>query len=269
MLLPIESAAKTLPNCCWAVFFGNAIALAMICFSLFDDVVSSATIFIILAFGSAVGFAMGLYLTYRSELNSTTALTALIYVILVIELLFVGGFVAFLPKILGRLDFRWMAFCIYTTAMLIFLAIGIYREYKALGLHEKSNASIWNVQLQKVINLSSRKIIPTKISSGTQSSGWVTYSSLIIGVGLNIPLLFELYTGNRFNAIFFAIPLLTAVWGYLNINLIGPSFLKILLLRKLEKSVGYRFINADLEQIQELRRTFFLSRWLMKDYVKS
>lgn len=54
----------------------------------------------------------------------------------------------------------------------------------------------------------------------------------------------------------------------LNLKQFGPAFLRLLLVRRLEKEAGRPFVNADYEQIQELRRTFFLSRWLMRDYVE-
>jgi hypothetical protein len=85
-------------------------------------------------------------------------------------------------------------------------------------------------------------------------------------IGVNIPLLFQIYGGGRNNAIFLAVPLMTVTFTYINLKIFGPGLTRIFLLRKIEKEQGYRFQNADYEKIQELRRGFFLSRWLMKDY---
>jgi hypothetical protein len=57
-----------------------------------------------------------------------------------------------------------------------------------------------------------------------------------------------------------------AVFSYMNVKVVGPKIACLYLLRKYEKQTGRRFVNADYEKIQDLRRRFFLSRWLMKDY---
>jgi hypothetical protein len=268
MLLSADNALKTLPNCCWFASLANVMALAMVCFSLFSGLITINAIIVVLALGAVVGFAIGLYVTYRSDLNSTTALNSLIYLLLVMGFMFAGGFAAFLPKLLGQSEMIWTVFLTFAGIILIFLLIGIYSGAKTLGWPQLDQKDIWNSNFNKIISYSTHKITPGKIQTSVNLEGWPTCSFALVGMGMNIPLLFELFSGDRFNAIFLVIPLLTAIWGYLNIFLIGPSFAKIASLRKLEKSLGYRFINADYEQIQELRRTFFLSRWLMKDYVK-
>lgn len=78
-------------------------------------------------------------------------------------------------------------------------------------------------------------------------------------------MLFQIYTGNRQNAIFLS-PLSTLAMSYMVFKTIGPAHVRIFLLRKIEKEQGFRFQNADYEKIQELRRGFFLAKWLMKDY---
>lgn len=85
-------------------------------------------------------------------------------------------------------------------------------------------------------------------------------------VTVNVPLLFQIYTGSKNNAIFLAVPLLVGAFAYLSLKVLGPKIANLYVLRQYEKQTSRRFVNADYEKIQELRRTFFLSRWLMKDY---
>jgi hypothetical protein len=54
--------------------------------------------------------------------------------------------------------------------------------------------------------------------------------------------------------------------AYINIKTSGPQLAILYVLLKHEIKTKRRFVNADYEEIQNLRRTFFLSRWLMKDY---
>ncbi len=117
-------------------------------------------------------------------------------------------------------------------------------------------------------NLNEYTINPNKFHDG--STGETSNSAAAIwstaAMGANIPILFQIYTGARNNVIFLAVPLIIGVFAYLSIKTLGPKIACLWLLRKYEKQTGRCFVNADYEKIQELRRTFFLSRWLMKDY---
>lgn len=83
---------------------------------------------------------------------------------------------------------------------------------------------------------------------------------------VNIPLFFDIYFGSRNNLIFIVMPVMIGMFAYFGFKIIGPRIAKLCVLRQYEKQTGRCFVNTDYEKIQELRRTFFLSRWLMKDY---
>jgi len=87
-----------------------------------------------------------------------------------------------------------------------------------------------------------------------------------VGVA-NIPLAFEIYGGGRAHAIYFVAPFYVGLWVYINMKTVGPGLMRLLLVRRLEKEKGIRLANADLEEIQALRRGFFMARFFMRDYI--
>lgn len=162
-----------------------------------------------------------------------------------------------------------MAFGVNTFCIAASVLGGMYREALRLELRKKGSPPPWKAKLAEYVDYSKHRIIPNKTNSiRTDGDSWTRYGPLIIMAGpANFSLFFEYFGGGRNNGIFLVAPLLAGVFSYLNLKKFGPAFLRLLLVRSLEKEAGRPFVNADYEQIQELRRTFFLSRWLMKDYV--
>ncbi|HPL97966.1 MAG: hypothetical protein WAP08_08505 [Smithellaceae bacterium] len=216
-----------------------------------------------LCLAAVAGIALGLYLSYRAEFSSLYAIFISPYYVGVLPILMGGSIAAFAFLLAGRPDVRWFAFNTNAFCMLLTIAMGMLLEARALGLLEGRNR--WREEIDKYIDYSKSQVQPELTTKPHAVSIKDTFWIAAVGI-TNIPLLFELYGGGRANAIFLAAPLSIITFSYLNIKTFGPALVRILLLRKIEKEVGYRFQNADYEQIQELRRGFFLSRWLMKDY---
>jgi len=218
---------------------------------------------VVLGISAALGLAMGLYLKLRAEFSSLYAIMASAYFVVTYEILFGGSLVAFAVLLSGRPDLRWFAFSTNLAGMTFTLLIGILREAGRLGLLYGKNR--WREEIGKYLDFSKRLVDPaltTKVDSPTSMST----ISMAAALGVNIPLLFQIYGGGRDNAIFLAVPLMALTYSYINCKTFGPGITRIFLLRKIEKEQGYRFQNADYEKIQELRRSFFMARWLMKDY---
>ena len=151
--------------------------------------------------------------------------------------------------------------------MALTLLGGMFQESKAIGWWRANTPDQWKKKINEYIDYSTFQINPSFTSNATENSTEIRSPIWIVAIGsANIPLFFEYFAGRKNDAIFLAVLLLTGVFAYVNLKYWGPSFARLLLLRKIEKSIGRRFINADLEQIQELRRGFFLARWLMKDF---
>jgi hypothetical protein len=190
------------------------------------------------------------------------------------QILLGGGVVAMPGWVLQRPELSWLAFYGHMLLLLISLIAGMYREAKALGMLDSQTAMAWRSTLEQYINYETGRIDPAvKISNlacEPSEKGWVSAMKWFGGaLGVNVYWLFEYYGGGGSNAAFFVAPIATGAFAYVDWKFIGPIILRLLLVRNLEKDTGRRFINADFAQIQELRRTFFLSRWLMKDYVST
>ncbi len=264
MLLSIKNADKTLSAKNWlAMSILNVLAMALFLF----PITGTHRLAALLAIAAFVGPVIGAYVTYRSEFGTTTAFLSLLYFIGVMELMIAGGAAALAMWSADRHDLCWPAFITHGIFMALSLLGGLYREAKALEWCGDTSDR-WKSKLSEYIDHAKHEIIPAKANtSSAKEDKWTKYGTLITAAGqASIPLLFGVYGSGKGNAIFFAAPLLTGVFAYINFRKIGPGLVRLLLLRKLEKENGRRFVNADLEQIQELRRTFFLSRWLMKDY---
>jgi hypothetical protein len=265
--------ARTATTYSWFGLGGmNAICAAAFFFPLFEGKISTNTILLVVTGSAILGFLGGLHITFRSTLSSGFGLFMFSYFFIACELLMGSGGFVLLTRQAGHPEMRGLSLYVISFCMVITLFGGIRREAIALGVFSKAAPRRWQQEIEKYIDYPSREVRPA-LTNGQglrpPRSPFFTSPYAILAIGTSgIPLLFELYGGGKVNAIFFASPVLSITAIYLNYKFIGPGLVRIVLLRKLEKSLGYRFINADLEQIQELRRTFFLSRWLMKDYTK-
>jgi hypothetical protein len=268
MMYSIKDASTLLPKAWYAYSGGNALAaglfyLIMLC-QLSEDNTQGDIFLIVICFAAALGLVLGLYIKYRAEFSPVYSIVVQHYFIVLLGVLLGGSILACAIILASRPDLRWFAFNANAACMALTLLISILLTARDMGVWDGTNS--WRQKIEKYINYSKRQVSPA-LTSDTVNFKKFAYPYLIIGAGIGtIPLLFQIFTGNRQNAIFFAAPLVTLSISYMIFKSIGPSHVRIFLLRKIEKEQGYRFQNADYEKIQELRRGFFLSRWLMKDY---
>jgi hypothetical protein len=270
VLTSIEKAREALPNLAFLFAAFSAMAMAVFIATMFRSV-ATRDLLVFVGIGACVGLLLGSYWKYRWDCGTAGIFFFQSYFFLTTEYIFAGSAAGVAPFIAGRPDLCWFAFFTNAFCMVISLLGGMYLEAKAIGWFGGRTADQWKAALEKHIDYSKHQVIPAdEVVAASADDKWNRYGLLLIGAGsANIPLLFELFGGGRFNAIFLAVPLLTGTFAYINLKNLGPAVLRIMLLRKLEISLGgRRFVNADLEKIQELRRSFFLSRWLMKDFVK-
>jgi hypothetical protein len=183
--------------------------------------------------------------------------------LLTLEIIIFGSSTGLAMLKAGRIDLRWFSFNTNVVCLLLALFIGMFLEAKRLGLFNREDR--WRGEIEKHLDYSKRTVMP---ASTTNPSKMSYKDAIWIGAigAVNIPLFFQIYGGGRDNAIFLVAPLAILASSYMNFKTFGPGLTRIFLLRKIEKEQGYRFQNADYAKIQELRRGFILSRWLMKDY---
>jgi hypothetical protein len=266
MMFTYPNAVLTLSKLGWCFSVLNVMALFAFFVAMYTDKPNqglSDMFLIAIAIGAIGGLVQGIYIKFRAEFASLCSIVMLSYYIASFEIIFGGGTAAFAVLLGGSSDLRWFAFNTNVGCVVLSLLIGMLLEARRLGLLKSEYR--WREEIGKHLNLLKRQVSPTLTTKPSKMNSadiiWLT-----AGIGVNIPLLFQLYGGGRDYAVFFAAPLLTLTLFYINLKIFGPGFVRIYLLRKIEKENGYRFQNADYEQIQELRRSFFLARWLMKDY---
>lgn len=270
MMYSIEDASITLPGA-WYTFIGaggaNALVTGMFYLVMFSgpsfNDVRGDIFLIVVGLAAVLGLVLGFYVKLRAEFSPVYSIVAQHYFIVSIGILIGGSCVALAFMFGGRPDLRWFAFNANAVCIALTFVASIILTARDMGVWDGTNN--WRQKIEKYIDYSKRQVSP-KLTSDTVNYKKVKYPYLIIGAGIgSIPLLFQIYTGNRQNAIFLA-PLSTLAVSYMSLKTFGPAHVRIYLLRKIEKEQGYRFQNADYEKIQELRRGFFLAKWLMKDY---
>lgn len=268
MLLSIHAARASLSRLPLVLGGNNMVALAVFLFVLFPGAAHVHEIFTAVLFFAAFGFFVGSYLKYRSSFNSTCGLWGYLYLIFVMELMLSGAGIALIFESMGRASLVWLAVGANSLILLITLLGGMWREAQSLDFFGVPSDR-WKKKLAKYLDYSRCQVSPLLSTDfPLMTKGQVVRSPLWLAAvgGANLPILFEVFAEGRVSSVFWVAPLMAGLLAYLNLISLGPGLCRILLLRRLEDSLGRRFINAHLVQIQELRRGFLMARWMMKDF---
>ena len=269
MLFSIDTARRILSKLFLVFPGGNVIGLWLFLGSMYGNDATASRLHLTLcatAFLGGLGVWHAFIMTYRSGFGSRQTLWTQVYFFSVIGLLLSSSGWMLALTLAGRPELHWIAVAANTLCVSLALLSGMYLDARRMGWRRARITGGWRAEIEKHIDYTAHQVF-TSLTAQKPPRYKFKHPFWIVAIGgANIPLLFELYGGGRPNAILFAAPLVTVTVIYTNVATFGPTLLRILLLRRLEKEVGYRFQNADYEQIQELRRGFFLAKWLMKDY---
>ncbi len=251
----------------WYVYAGaNAFMIAiffviMCCENPKD--VPGVTLLLVTGLAAVVGLIQGLYIMYRSSFALRHAFIMSFHFTVLIEIFMIGSTIAFAILLAGRPELRWFAFNTNAACVILTLLMGMYLE--SVRLEVWRDKTRWRVKIEQYIDYAKQQVNPA-LTTKPYKMAYRDLLWLVVPLTANIPLMFELYGGGKVNAVYFAAPLGIITFSYFNLKTFGPALTRLLLLRKIEKEVGYRFQNADYEEIQEMRRRFFMAEWLMKDY---
>ena len=268
MVLSYKGAKERLSGMWWATCVVNALAVFVFLGGMFGrdaegflgGCISTAAI---------IGLCFGLYITFLSRFDSVYLQVFLGYYAVFINISLCGPSMAFAVNLLGYPNLRWPLFFWVTGGLLAFLAYGVLNYARAIRYFEEdAGTPFWRKEIDKYIDAKNRTIDPHAVLSAShvkKENTKIAGSIIYAGLGI-VPVLFLLFTGRRDNVIYFAAAALLVGAVLVNVRIVGPMIFRLYLVRKIEKEQGYRFANADYEQIQELRRHFRFARWLMKDY---
>ncbi|WP_207005619.1 hypothetical protein [Trinickia mobilis] len=212
------------------------------------------------------GFIIGVLIKYRVMFSVKFALGMASYCIFLL-LFWMGSAVALaFADIAGRHADRNPVLFFYLISIALPLIFGVVNQLVKVNYFKSGRQDDWMRNLKIHVDFD-RCIVFSKKNQNFEAPGELSARIWSVGAMVtNIPLLFKIYTGSRNNMVFFLMPLMIGVSAYINVKSVGPHLAYLYMLRKYEKKTGRCFMNADYEEFQKLRRTFFLSRWLMKDY---
>jgi hypothetical protein len=260
MFPDIDRTRSLLSNAPLILCFGTTVIVGLFLISAngFDGVRSPwATFLNVFLFFGLMSYAVGIVIKYRSKISVKFAIGARFYGLVTLEFLAGGAVLFILQKIVGFGGSRITIMSIYIPTIIGSVAIAYFFKYRDL----KENGKSLEENLSGSVDFKNYTI-----ATQEPETKFTPYQGIAVALGVNVPLLFYIFTGSRDNAIFLLVPLMAGLFVYLNMWKIGPELAILYLLRKHEIKTGRKFKNADYEEIQDLRRTFWLSRWLMKDY---
>ena len=270
MIASIETARRSLRTTTVALFAGFTVCSAVFLFAVFGERNQlNMNLVHITLFMGGVGLISGFHQQYRSGCGSASGLVGVFYFVFIIEFMLVGGISAMAVWIAGAPELRILAVITSALTLMISMMLGLPSKADGGSFWRGGSVAYAKEHFTKQINYTDKTFKSLPLKEIEDNSVWQTHGVLIACVGItNVPLAFLIFTGDRLNAVYFALPLAVGTFACLNVKVFGRVLFNLILLRRLEASLGYRFINADYEEIQDLRRTFLLSRWLMKDYIK-
>ncbi|WP_439893256.1 hypothetical protein ACS7SF_25550 (plasmid) [Ralstonia sp. 25C] len=209
---------------------------------------------------TAIGLIFGFWVKYRSDFSIRSYFLSLLYLFPLFIFLF-GPISLLVADKIGAKEIRIPILILYLMTIITSVAFGVLIHLKKINAVRHRDEEKWKKKIMIGVDFENYVIDPVK-SSGNESHNLLTAVGLIFIVVITILKLF----GNIYDSIFIMMPMVMFFSIYYGLKSGGSTLAKLCSLRQYEKQTNRRFINADYEKIQELRRTFFLSRWLMKDY---
>ena len=250
-----------------SIYFGfcNFIGALFLWISMFPKEDWGKNFLLLIGTAFLFGCIAGGWIKYRSRFSVAFSLILISYFLIIFPVVLIGSGALVFADIAGIPEIRVEILLIYLISITFPLAFGMICHFKKLSALRSNNLNSWREAFPGV-DFEKYTIIPDE-SGGEADTDNVRATMWATGaMAVNIPLFFESYFGSKNNLIFIIMPVMIGMFTYYGFKKVGPLMVKLYILRQYEKQTNRRFINADYEKIQELRRTFFLSRWLMKDY---
>lgn len=242
---------KTLKNVPFAMLgTGLFVVPALWAFALPKDVLFAAAPMTGLAFLIA-----GLHIKYRSRYTPKDALWSLPLTLMLFGSLLVASTTALAWRA-QRPDLQALAVGVAVVLTIGGLAAGYWSERRHLA------ASPGEVPkaLESLLDLQRHRVRPMP-AARQPAMGKVAF---LAALALNAPLLLQMNGWQANDVVWLAMPLLGGAVTYVLATGFGPALARAIAVRDVEKRVGQTFCTSRLEELQTLRRTFWLSRWLAR-----
>ena len=268
MVLSYGDAKERLSGMWWAACGINALAVFIFLGGMFGQD-AEGFLGVCISVAAIIGLCSGLYITFLSRFDSAYLSVFLGYYAVVINIPLCGAAMGFAVGFFGYPNLRWPLLFFVSGGGVVSLAYGVLNSARAVRYFEEDTGTrFWRKEIDKYVNVKNRTIDPHAVLGASYAKNEdtkIARSIVYAGIGI-VPALFLLFTGRRDNVIYLGAAALLVGAVLVNVRIVGPMIFRLYLIRKIEREQGYRFANADYEQIQELRRHFRFARWLMKDY---
>lgn len=198
----------------------------------------------------------GLHMTYRSRFSPGEAVWSFL-----VGLLFFGSLLVASTTSLAwqaqRSDLVGLALAVTIAGGAGSVLLGFLAEQNRL----REMGDGIPVVLQPLLDLKNHQLRSLPAKRPAPTVGRVAFLSALI---LNVPLLLQLNGVQANSALWLAMPLLFAAVSYILATGVGPALARILALRRIERRTGLRFTTNRLEELAQMRRGLWLSRWLCR-----
>ena len=219
-----------------------------------------------LIFMSITGLTFGILAKYRSNYSVSFSLWATVYAACMLAIIFGGAMALAFSDVAGLHEIRLWILAFYLLSIIAPFAFGIFSRLRTKREARLKNEKEWRAEFGRSVDFDGLVIKSSDDEEAMQPGAMRSVIFSVIILVANVPIFFDAYLESRNKMILIVLPVLVGIIAYFGAKKVGPRVANLLLLRQYEKQTGRLFVNADYEKIQELRRTFFLSRWLMKDY---
>ena len=197
----------------------------------------ATVVFFVITGATAIGALIGLYARHRARFGSRYAMCPIILIFIFLAVC-TAMFAAIASRTAGRPDREWLLFFLGALGTLPSLLIGMGLEARLLGWRFGDSTQRWRRSIELFVDYTTRQVSPSLTENVSKrfkeypssTAGWV------LSLGLNIPVIAEVFGGGRQNAVFFGLPLAIGCASYLNIAVHGPVLMRILFLRVLERN---------------------------------
>lgn len=203
----------------------------------------------------AVFLASGLYLKYRAHYSPREALWAA-----VLALLFFGSLLVVSTTALAwraqRPDMQPLALGLAGLMWACGMTIGFVAERRRMRVLDAVTGL--PAPLAPLVDLQRHRVLPLPSPPPPRAATVAALTALV----LNVPLLLQLGGWEANDVVWFAMPALAATVTMVLASGFGPALARALALLEVERRVGRPLVTSRLEELQALRRGFWLSRWL-------
>lgn len=199
----------------------------------------------------------GLYIKYRSRYSPRDALWAFPLALVFFGSLLVASTTALAWR-MNRPDLYGMAIGIAVLLACGGLAVGYWSERRRLAALTQDGVP---ELLAPLLDLQRHRVRPADAGAAQASLGRLAFATAL---ALNVPLLLQLGGWDRNDVVWLAMPLLGGAVTYVLVTGFGPALARALAVVALEERMDRRFFTSRLEELQQLRRGFGLSRWLCR-----